>query len=51
MGTDKAAQLWGGRSAIDRVAELARSVGATVLVLAVDGLGCEAPIPRKSVIA
>ena len=43
MGTDKAAQLWDGRRAVDRVAELARSVGATVVVSAGDG---EFGLPR-----
>ena len=43
MGTDKAAQLWDGRRAVDLVAELARSVGATVVVSAGDG---EFGLPR-----
>jgi molybdopterin-guanine dinucleotide biosynthesis protein A len=43
MGTDKAAQLWDGRRAVDWVAELARSVGATVVVSAGDG---EFGLPR-----
>lgn len=34
MGADKALQMWGGVRAIDRVAELARSVGAEPVVTA-----------------
>ncbi|WP_340644733.1 NTP transferase domain-containing protein [Phenylobacterium sp.] len=37
MGTDKAAQLWDGRRAVDLVAELARALGAKVVVSAGDG--------------
>lgn len=43
MGTDKAAQLWDGRRAVDRVADLARVLGATVVVSAGDG---EFGLPR-----
>lgn len=45
MGTDKAAQLWDGRRAVDLVAELARSLGAKVVVSAGDG---EFGLPRAS---
>jgi molybdopterin-guanine dinucleotide biosynthesis protein A len=37
MGTDKAAQDWGGRRAVDRVADLARAIGAVRIVSAGDG--------------
>jgi molybdopterin-guanine dinucleotide biosynthesis protein A len=37
MGADKAVQLWGGRRAIDRVADLARSLGADRIVSAGSG--------------
>jgi molybdopterin-guanine dinucleotide biosynthesis protein A len=37
MGTDKAAQDWGGRRAVDRVADLARAMGAARVVSAGDG--------------
>ena len=43
MGTDKAAQLWDGRRAVDLVADLARALGATVIVSAGDG---EFGLPR-----
>lgn len=43
MGTDKATQLWDGRRAVDRVADLARALGATVVVSAGDG---EFGLPR-----
>lgn len=43
MGTDKAAQLWGGRRAIDHVADLAHALGARVVVSAGDG---EFGLPR-----
>jgi molybdopterin-guanine dinucleotide biosynthesis protein A len=34
MGVDKAAQLWGGRRAVDLVADLARAVGASSILTA-----------------
>lgn len=34
MGADKASQIWGGRRAIDRVAELAQALGASQIVTA-----------------
>lgn len=34
MGSDKAAQLWDGRRAVDRVVDLARAVGAGLVVTA-----------------
>ena len=37
MGADKAGQLWAGRRAVDRVADLARALGAGVVVSAGDG--------------
>lgn len=37
MGADKASQLWGGRRAVDRVADLARTLGAVVVVSAGEG--------------
>ena len=37
MGVDKAAQLWGGRRAVDHVAALARAVGAGRMVTAGPG--------------
>ncbi|WP_304175992.1 molybdenum cofactor guanylyltransferase [Phenylobacterium aquaticum] len=37
MGTDKAAQLWGGRRAVDRLADLSRTLGAISIVSAGDG--------------
>jgi molybdopterin-guanine dinucleotide biosynthesis protein A len=37
MGVDKAAQLWGGRRAVDLVAELARAAGASCVVTAGEG--------------
>ena len=37
MGTDKAAQIWGGRRAVDRLADLARALGAVRVVTAGDG--------------
>lgn len=43
MGTDKAVQLWDGRRAVDRVADLAHALGATVVVSAGDG---EFGLPR-----
>ncbi|MDR7232143.1 molybdopterin-guanine dinucleotide biosynthesis protein A [Caulobacter sp. BE264] len=39
MGRDKAALDWGGRRAVDRVADLARAVGAEALVTAGADLG------------
>ena len=39
MGRDKAALDWGGRRAVDRAADLARSVGAQALVTAGADLG------------
>ncbi|HEX5377541.1 MAG TPA: NTP transferase domain-containing protein, partial [Phenylobacterium sp.] len=48
MGVDKASQLWGGRRAVDLVADLARNAGATRIVTAGDGeFGLpHAPDPR-----
>lgn len=43
MGADKATQLWDGLRAIDRVADLARALGASVVVSAGDG---EFGLPR-----
>jgi molybdopterin-guanine dinucleotide biosynthesis protein A len=34
MGTDKAGQLWAGRRAVDRLAELSRAIGAEALMTA-----------------
>ena len=34
MGADKASQDWGGRRAVDRVADLARAVGAEMVITA-----------------
>ena len=34
MGSDKASQMWGGRRAVDRVAELAQALGASQIVTA-----------------
>ncbi|HEY0651236.1 NTP transferase domain-containing protein, partial [Phenylobacterium sp.] len=32
MGADKAALLWGGRRAVDRLADLARELGAAAVL-------------------
>lgn len=37
MGTDKAAQIWGGRRAVDRLADLAQGLGCERVVTAGDG--------------
>ncbi len=55
MGQDKAAQLWGGKRAVDLVADLARAVGARRILTCGEGdFGLERvrdPAPRSGPVA
>lgn len=54
MGADKAALDWGGRRAVDRVADLAREAGAELVVTAGGGYGLPSvpdPTPQAGPVA
>lgn len=55
MGADKAAQLWGGRRAVDRVADLALALGAPRVLTAGEGdygfEGVRDPAPQSGPVA